>query len=134
MLEKNDLAGDSLKIVPRQYLPLISRGELLRKETFGSTGKCLEVYWSKEDYMRSMYSLWYYRKKYYGVTPADKRCSFDTMKGQDDQTGYERIFGIRNLTETRVIQYKPKKKKCKVFVEKNFFKRFFTQISGVLGE
>ena len=42
MLEKNDLAGDSLKIVPRQYLPLISRGELLRKETFGSTGKCLE--------------------------------------------------------------------------------------------
>ena len=69
MLEKNDLAGDSLKIVPRQYLPLISRGELLRKETFGSTGKCLEVYWSKEDYMRSMYSLWYYRKKYYGVTP-----------------------------------------------------------------
>ena len=44
MLEKNDLAGDSLKIVPRQYLPLISRGELLRKETFGSTGKCLEVY------------------------------------------------------------------------------------------
>lgn len=26
MLEKNDLAGDSLKIVPRQYLPLISRG------------------------------------------------------------------------------------------------------------
>ena len=46
MLEKNDLAGDSLKIVPRQYLPLISRGELLRKETFGSTGKCLEVYWS----------------------------------------------------------------------------------------
>ena len=49
MLEKNDLAGDSLKIVPRQYLPLISRGELLRKETFGSTGKCLEVYWSKED-------------------------------------------------------------------------------------
>ena len=104
MLEKNDLAGDSLKIVPRQYLPLISRGELLRKETFGSTGKCLEVYWSKEDYMRSMYSLWYYRKKYYGVTPADKRCSFDTMKGQDDQTGYERIFGIRNLTETRLVE------------------------------
>lgn len=104
MLEKNDLAGDSLKIVPRQYLPLISREELLRKETFGSTGKCLEVYWSKEDYMRSMYSLWYYRKKYYGVTPADKRCSFDTMKGQDDQTGYERIFGIRNLTETRLVE------------------------------
>lgn len=29
MLEKNDLAGDSLKIVPRQYLPLISRGGVI---------------------------------------------------------------------------------------------------------
>lgn len=56
-MEKNDLVGDALKIMPPEYVPLLYQGKLLRNDTSGSTGKCLEVYWKKEDYMRSMFSL-----------------------------------------------------------------------------
>lgn len=68
-MEKNDLVGDALKIMPPEYVPLLYQGKLLRNDTSGSTGKCLEVYWKREDYMRSMFSLWFYRKKFYGIQP-----------------------------------------------------------------
>ena len=109
-LEKDDLAGDSLKLMPPQYLPLLYRGELLRNDTSGSTGKCLEVYWKKEDYMRSMYSLWFYRKKFYGINPWDKRCRFYTLyrvgseEEKSRQTNNSLEFSKSNLTGERLLE------------------------------
>lgn len=71
LLEKNEIIEDSLNLVAPRYLPLLYRDELLRYDTSGSTGKILEVYWRKKDYMRSMFSLWFYRKRFYGINTWD---------------------------------------------------------------
>lgn len=55
LLEKDEIVEDPLRLVAPRYLPLIFRGELMRNDTSGSTGKYMEVYWRKQDYMRSMY-------------------------------------------------------------------------------
>lgn len=109
-MEKNDLVGDALKIMPPEYVPLLYQGKLLRNDTSGSTGKCLEVYWKREDYMRSMFSLWFYRKKFYGIQPWHKRCRFYTMAEPGEKEPLSRVeenaltFSKNNLTEQRMVE------------------------------
>ena len=46
--------------------------------TSGSTGKCLEFYWHKDDYARSLLPVWILRRKFYGISTNDKMCYFYT--------------------------------------------------------
>ena len=56
---------------------------IIMLQTSGSTGKCLNVYWDKADFNKSLLSLWIYRKKYYGINPRDKMCYFYTIGNTD---------------------------------------------------
>lgn len=58
-------------------------GSIIMLQTSGSTGKCLNVYWDKTDFNKSLLSLWIYRKKYYGINPGDKMCYFYTIGNTD---------------------------------------------------
>lgn len=109
LLEKDELVQDPLDIVPPRYLPLLYRGELIRNDTSGSTGKCMEIYWRRQDYMRSMYSLWFYRKRFYGINTWDKMCRFSTIlqvgsieeMSRYTRTGLE--FSKSDLSEQRLL-------------------------------
>lgn len=110
LLEKNEIIEDSLNLVAPRYLPLLYKDELLRYDTSGSTGKILEVYWRKKDYMRSMFSLWFYRKKFYSINTWDKVCEFLTAEqiGKHGQKSIycknSLIFSKNNLSENRLIE------------------------------
>ena len=109
LLEKDELVQDPMDIVPPRYLPLLYRGELIRNDTSGSTGKYMEIYWRRQDYMRSMYSLWFYRKRFYGINTWDKMCRFSTISqigpieelSRYTRTGLE--FSKSNLSEERLL-------------------------------
>lgn len=58
-------------------------GSIIMLQTSGSTGKCLNVYWDKTDFNKSLLSLWIYRKKYYVINPGDKMCYFYTIGNTD---------------------------------------------------
>ena len=47
--------------------------------TSGSTGKILNVYWDKNDRIKSLLCLWTKRKKYYGIIPSSKCCYFHSI-------------------------------------------------------
>ena len=42
LLEKNEIVQDPLKLMAPCYLPLLYRGELVKNNTSGSTGKYME--------------------------------------------------------------------------------------------
>lgn len=58
-------------------------GSIIMLQTSGSTGKCLNVYWDKTDFNKSLLPLWIYRKKYYVINPGDKMCYFYTIGNTD---------------------------------------------------
>lgn len=109
LLEKEEVVEDSLILMPSYYLPLLMHEKLIRNDTSGSTGKYLNIYWRRQDYIRSMYSLWFYRKYFYGIYTWDKMCQFFSIF----QTGFEdklsRKIGNRlefsksNLTDERLL-------------------------------
>ncbi len=79
LLEKEELAGDALRIMFPEYIPKLYRKELMPFHTSGSTGKCLELYWDVSDFRRALYPLWFYRRKFYGIYTWDKHCKFYTL-------------------------------------------------------
>ena len=60
--------------------------------------------------MRSMFSLWFYRKKFYGIQPWHKRCRFYTMAVPGEKEPLSRVeenaltFSKNNLTEQRMVE------------------------------
>lgn len=110
LLHKDEIIEDSLKLMAPQYVPLLYRNELLRKDTSGSTGKILEVYWRKYDYIRSMFSLWFYRKKFYNVKTWDKVCQFYTISEIGVEKENTKVhknmleFSKSNLSEERLLE------------------------------
>ncbi len=109
LLEKDEIVEDPLKLMAPCYLPLLYRGELVRNDTSGSTGKYMEVYWRKQDYIKSMYPLWFYRNYFYGIRTWDKMCRFYTISrvGVSEEmerytkTGLE--FSKNDLSEERLL-------------------------------
>lgn len=109
LLEKDEIVEDPLKLMAPCYLPLLYRGELVRNDTSGSTGKYMEVYWRKQDYIKSMYPLWFYRNYFYGIRTWDKMCRFYTISriGTSEElerytkTGLE--FSKNDLSEERLL-------------------------------
>ena len=95
LLEKNDILGHEGDMIPPRYIMDFYNEELLDTHTSGSTGKCLEVYWRAEDAKKSMYPLWFYRRKYYGIEPWDKKCQFYTV-GQNENEDEDGKRYVRN--------------------------------------
>lgn len=110
LLSKEEILGDSLCLLSPRYLSKFYRKELMQANTSGSTGKCLEICWSFEDCRRSLYSLWYYRKKYYGIYTWDKRCQFYTISRLAPEEEGKRYrnnsleFSKNDLSEERLLE------------------------------
>lgn len=110
LLEKDEILGHEGDIIPPRYIMDFYSGEIMDSHTSGSTGKCLEVYWRIKDARRSMYPLWFYRRKYYGIEPWDRKCQFYTLgQEEEERTGKRYVrngleFSKNNLTEERLCE------------------------------
>ena len=72
LLEKRD------KFFSTNCIGDLYAGKLESVMTSGSTGECLEIFWKKEDNIRSLLPLWIKRKRYYDILPSDKYVYFFT--------------------------------------------------------
>ncbi len=93
-----------------EYMRDLLTDKLEHVMTSGSTGDCLDVFWDKKQNRKSLISLWVKRKKYYGITPKDRRCYFFTtkiVKGEElyvEETKFGLGFSKYNLRESRMIE------------------------------
>lgn len=87
--------------------------DIIKLETSGSTGKCMDIFWDKCDYNESLLSLWFYRYKYYNIKTDDRFCYFysvgNTLDTIEDKVFYEETeksmgFSKSNLTDNRIYE------------------------------
>lgn len=78
ILNKQDVLSKEALFLSDRYKYDFYSGRLLKKHTSGSTGTCLNVYWSLSDDVMSNLTAWKYRQRWYNVEPADKFLSFHT--------------------------------------------------------
>ena len=74
------IAQSGENIIPFSYYTEKNRGQLLTKVTAGSTGKCLKIYWNKEDAHREEEIVWKYREQWYGIQKGSCYCYFYTFE------------------------------------------------------
>lgn len=108
IIQKKDMVMAKWPVVLPKYCALQGEGKLFREYTSGSTGQCLEIYWSKRDSTLSLLPLWLYRRKYYGINTADRFCYFYTLhnpygdepqcEANDNSMGFSKM----NLTQARL--------------------------------
>lgn len=115
-------AYDADKLLAVNRITKYMAGDLTRGFTSGSSGKCKEVLWDKNEYIASMSELWMLRKRYYNITPKDKLCYFYTIAMDEYLNENEEFirensiaFSKMNLTKDkmkdiyyRMLDYKPK--------------------------
>ena len=63
VVSKTDFIETGMGCLSSEYVSGYVNGTLNMTRTSGSTGKFTEVYWDKKEEIRSLVSLWYYRKK-----------------------------------------------------------------------
>jgi len=80
---KDELISNNKEILSVKAITEYINKRLRVEHTSGSTGKCLTIYWNKNDYKKSMMELWLLRYKYYGIKPDDKVCYFFTTRELD---------------------------------------------------
>ena len=107
ILERNQIISEETSVMAPSAVPLLMTNKLIFARTSGSTGKYMEIWWKKEDYNKSMLPLWYYRKKYYGISPEDKMCYFFTIQNVENEKKSflrksELGFSKMNLTMERL--------------------------------
>lgn len=106
VLNKQDVVLDGKSILTFEGTAKLYRNELIHARTSGSTGDYLDIYWKKEDYNHSMLPLWWYRYKYYGISPLDKLCFFYSVSPNGDEEDIiiknQIGFSKANLTENRI--------------------------------
>lgn len=76
IVKKNDIYESTIRMISEKYYDEFVQHKLVKYSTSGSTGLCLDVFWSQLDINKSLSRLWYLRKKYYGISPEDKCCTF----------------------------------------------------------
>jgi phenylacetate-CoA ligase len=89
ILTKEKIQEDPDKFISEKYKYFPYSQDLIINRTSGSTGKFLKVFWSKNDEIRSMFSLWMLRSKVYGIDASSKFCSFHTT-----------VYNANRLVET----------------------------------
>lgn len=92
-----------------QYMSDLFANKLERVLTSGSTGECFEVFWKKDQNIKSLIPLWNKRKRYYNISPYDRRCYFFTTKivdGKDlktERSKYGLGFNKMDLSVDKII-------------------------------
>lgn len=109
--DKNTIIQSGDSMIAASYLPLFMARKLKYDRTSGSSGKYMEIYWDKKDYMKSMTPLWLLRKKYYGISTSDKMCYFFTIYDKEIEEekdeylkGNVLTFSKINLSTPRIIE------------------------------
>lgn len=110
-IDKNHVIEKGANIISAKYIPKYLNNKLMYLKTSGSTGKYMDIFWDKDDFVKSMIPLWIMRKKYYGIAPTDKMCSFYTMQDtsiEDERDEYQEkyslIFSKVNLSAPRLVE------------------------------
>lgn len=88
-VSKKQFISEGRTLLSLEYIMAYQRGELLNYRTSGSTGLYMEIFWIKQDYIKSMLPFWMLRKKYYGILPGDSRFSFFTHSPDYNNDLYE---------------------------------------------
>ena len=78
VLSKSIVQHSSKNFISNKYLSEYHSGKLSNKKTSGSTGVCMGIYWSINDYSRANREAWKYRKKWYGISINDRYICFHT--------------------------------------------------------
>lgn len=113
VIKKEEIMIDWEEGISSNYLMKYLQGKLMSSWTSGSTGKCLRVLWTKEQYNQSLLPLWILRYRFYNIKPTDRFCYFyNTPNVEQKKKGdiiYEVIensmgFYKNNLSETRICR------------------------------
>lgn len=108
IIRKEEIMVDWEDGISSNYLLKYLQGKLMSSWTSGSTGKCLRVLWTKEQYNQSLLPLWILRHRFYNIKPTDKFCYFyntpNVEQSQKRNVFYEIIensmgFNKNNLSE-----------------------------------
>lgn len=75
---KDNVRTHNTEIISNEYNNLLFKS-LYVNATSGTSGKPVEIYWNKDDMLRSNLCLWRKRHRFYGITPSDKFCSLHTI-------------------------------------------------------
>lgn len=97
VLNRKTLIEEFENILNNEY-KYLKRKELQLIQTSGSTGQIVSVLWHPTEFIQSNMCLWRYRKKWYGVTPNSKQCSFvsGTQIGRTITTTNDRFISKEN--------------------------------------
>lgn len=95
VVSKNTYVTSPVPYISCNYVTDYLNGFLISGRTSGSTGKYTNFCWSPVDERQSLFGLWYYRKKYYGISPKDKMAYFFPIVEEDQDTlEGEKILGL----------------------------------------
>lgn len=64
--------------------------------TSGTTGIPLNIYWNRNEYIKSNFYSWHLRKKWYGIMPSDSFCTFHSSVESDSHIQMESIISLHN--------------------------------------
>lgn len=78
LLTKTELMQHKNEILEKRYRTLLQK-KLKSVRTSGSTGKFVEVFWEKEQFIKSNLCLWRLRKKYYQILPSYRHLTFHSV-------------------------------------------------------
>ena len=110
VISKEQMIQELGRNLAPEYMVDYLTGKLDRVLTSGSTGQCMSIYWDEAQQKKSLMPLWYLRKKYYGIMPGDKYCSFYTtrvLKGRCmDKVVHKQAlsFSKLGLSESRLLE------------------------------
>jgi len=76
IITKETVSSHPFDFLSSRYVKQYEQGKLINKKTSGSTGKCLNVYWTPYDDALTNLEAWKYRHRWYGVSIKDKYISF----------------------------------------------------------
>ena len=78
IIDKKVIQKNQMSFLSDMYIGCYREGRLLIKNTSGTTGEFLRVFWSASDDALANYSVWKYRSKWYNITVGDKYLTFFT--------------------------------------------------------
>lgn len=78
IITKEIVSSETTNFLSDKYLKLYQQGKLITKKTSGSTGNCLDVYWSHSHDTLASLEVCKYRKLWYGISIKDRYVSFHT--------------------------------------------------------
>lgn len=76
ILTKEEAAHAGVSIISREYYTKLGTPEVKSAYTSGSTGISLEAFSTDAESAGQLFSLWLYRRKYYGINTDAKFCFF----------------------------------------------------------